>query len=339
MEQSESLVEMHELVKAMSGVIVSLGEQVSGLQSTVLALHEQIAAWSAPPPPPSSAPPPAAPSVYRPSTEPRAGPAPSSETRPSPTSRPNPNQALSSPSRRAYPSLPTDRSSVSYPTFPAPSLPFSPSRPYPPAHNTLRSPSTSVYAPQPIVPIPNPTFTQPWNPPESTVVDWDDVFIQAFLKKGKQPLAELIAKLEPPLLDRVLPNDPQAVSPLSQSVILTILHKYSEYLTTVPILSREFTASLAFIQRANRLLDKSVNPSFHVVQYPTLTDDRFFLNIKDPTLQQYIARVIASVGPNLIRVEEALLMRSDGSVDGGERERAFFGELVRGIRFSLAAPI
>jgi hypothetical protein len=145
-----------------------------------------------------------------------------------------------------------------YPPTGGQALPSFTSAPFgnPPQRSPLVQPMqihpASLAYPQPIGP--GPGGPPPFSPSNATyspapVIDWGDAFTEAFLSADPAALAHLTRRIGPNL-DAVLPDvppgsrpaGPEGRGPLSQAVLLTTVHKFTESLSrvraTMPMPSR-----------------------------------------------------------------------------------------------------
>lgn len=194
-EQSNALVETHSLVQDMSKTILALGTQVYDLQKMVAKLSSQVASSTS-----SSAPPPNLPSA------PTAAPPPSSSSH---LNGPPFHHHHQSPHVASHP-INVLPSTSAYPVH-------------------LRNPSSS--APQPQFTPLFPQQAQPQAqalPPLQDPADLDDLWTEALMDPNPSALPQLVSMISPQALDLMLPiSDAHGTSPLSQTVVLTLVHKVS----------------------------------------------------------------------------------------------------------------
>lgn len=220
-EQSGALVETNDLLSEMSTTIQALGKQVAELQATVVNLQHQVVAT--PQHPRHSSP---ASRVNEPLPQPpfhhaQAGHPPPHQLHQhhhSMSSAPFGNPPVRSP---MVPSIPVHPATLAYPQ------PVGPVQPPP-----LISPQGMQQYPPPPPPAPSTSI--------GAVTDWGDAFTEAFLSDDPSALSALTRRIGTNL-DAVLPEvsvaghpvGPDGRGPLSQAVLLTTIHKFTEFLPRV----------------------------------------------------------------------------------------------------------
>ncbi|CAL1704309.1 unnamed protein product [Somion occarium] len=141
-------------------------------------------------------------------------------------------------------------------------------QPQPPLHGPWFGPS--IAAPQashPAAPPPVPSQQPLRTPPPNASEEWDDMYLQVLASQDSRQLRELLARSNP---DVVMPmNGP---SPLSQAVVLTLVHRLTQLIGETPPVEEAFKTSIWWLHRASSTL-----------------------NTLDPLISPYVARVLPSV--------------------------------------------
>jgi hypothetical protein len=147
-----------------------------------------------------------------------------------------------------------------------------------PPSNTLPSPSVNGPPPPQAQSHPinvQPAFAaypQPPGPPPPTGlgalgnVDLDELWTETLMSPSPNALPELVSRISPEMLEMMLPLEGRGQTPLSQTVILTLTHKFTDLLSRTPLQSSLFPSALVFLQRAARILDPRVS---HRLRYPS----------------------------------------------------------------------
>ncbi|KAL7411443.1 hypothetical protein BDY24DRAFT_443082 [Mrakia frigida] len=278
-EQSNALIETHSLVQDMSKTILALGTQVLDLQKMVTKLQTQM------------------------------------ERQPIASSSSSATRIISSPP--AAPPLPSLNGPSSHhhqsPNVSSHTVVPPGSSAYPVHHRNPSLPPNLVQQPQPPFPMapPPPPQQQQQQPPP---MDLEDIWTETFMSNDPNALPAMISRISPQALDQMLPPDnSQAASPLSQTLILTLVHKFTDLLSKTNLQSSLFPTALLFIQRASRFLDP-----------------------RDPVVAPYSSRVLSVVLSTLSKIEESVV-RSAGTGEIGERERENVVRMLRGVMNELAS--
>ncbi|KAI0035754.1 hypothetical protein K488DRAFT_42648 [Vararia minispora EC-137] len=123
---------------------------------------------------------------------------------------------------------------------------------------------SSIPAPQASHPaLPPPTH----HSPPTQAEEWDDTYLAVLGTQDPRQLRELLARSNP---DIIMPLKGQ--SPLSQAVILTLVHRLSAAIGEISPVDESFKSSLWWLQRASAVL-----------------------NTSDPIISPYVARVLPNV--------------------------------------------
>ncbi|KAI6043065.1 hypothetical protein EDC04DRAFT_2866440 [Pisolithus marmoratus] len=141
---------------------------------------------------------------------------------------------------------------------------------------TIAAPQAShPIAPPPPPPAPASQRSPPTHPrPE----EWDDTYLSVLATQDAKQLRELLARSNPEV---VMPlNVP---GPLSQAVILTLLHRLAAVVGETPPVDEAFKSSLWWLQRAATVL-----------------------NINEPLISPYVARVVPNVKTMLNTTKQRL---------------------------------
>ncbi|THG95333.1 hypothetical protein EW026_g6298 [Hermanssonia centrifuga] len=159
-------------------------------------------------------------------------------------------------------------------------------QPSAPTHGPWFGPN--IAAPQashPAAPPPVPTQasharTPPMAPPE----EWDDTYLAVLGSQDTRQLRELLARSNPEV---VMPM--QGHCPLSQAVVLTLVHRLSAVIGETPPADESFKSSLWWLQRAVATL-----------------------NTNDPLISPYVGRVMPSVQQMLNTTKQRLAILPGG---------------------------
>jgi len=155
----------------------------------------------------------------------------------------------------------------------------------PPIHSTWYT-SPNIAAPQashPIAPPPPPPPAASQRSPAQSE-EWDDTYLAVLGTQDPKQLRELLARSNP---DIVMPlNNP---GPLSQAVILTLLHRLAGIVGETPPVDEAFKSALWWLQRAATVL-----------------------NINEPLISPYIARVVPNVKSMLNTTKQRLAILPGG---------------------------
>ncbi|KIK98818.1 hypothetical protein PAXRUDRAFT_823420 [Paxillus rubicundulus Ve08.2h10] len=146
----------------------------------------------------------------------------------------------------------------------------------------------NIAAPQashPIAPPPPPLPSSSQRSPPAPSEEWDDTYLAVLGMQDPKQLRELLARSNPEV---VMPlNGP---GPLSQAVILTLLHRLAAIVGETPPVDEGFKSALWWLQRASTVL-----------------------NINEPLISPYIARVVPSVKAMLNSTKQRLAILPGGS--------------------------
>lgn len=143
--------------------------------------------------------------------------------------------------------------------------------------------SPTIAAPQashPIAPPPPPPApaSQRSPPTQPQREEWDDTYLSVLSTQDPKQLRELLARSNPEI---VMPlNGP---GPLSQAVILTLLHRLAATVGETPPVDESFKSALWWLQRAATVL-----------------------NINEPLISPYVARVVPNVKAMLNTIKQRL---------------------------------
>jgi len=141
----------------------------------------------------------------------------------------------------------------------------------------------SIPAPQASHPaLPPPTQQTPPAPAEET---WDDSYLNVLATQDTRQLRELLARSNPEV---VMPLKGQP--PLSQAVILTLVHRLAGAIGESAPVDESFKSSMWWLQRAATVL-----------------------NTNDPLIAPYIARVLPSVQAMLNTTKQRIAILPGGS--------------------------
>ncbi|KIJ60640.1 hypothetical protein HYDPIDRAFT_98194 [Hydnomerulius pinastri MD-312] len=160
-------------------------------------------------------------------------------------------------------------------------------QPQQPMHGSWYS-SPNIAAPQashPIAPPPPPPPPASQRSPPARSEEWDDTYLAVLGTQDPKQLRELLARSNPEI---VMPlNGP---GPLSQAVILTLLHRLAAIVGETPPVDEAFKSALWWLQRASTVL-----------------------NINEPLISPYIARVVPNVKAMLNTTKQRLAILPGGS--------------------------
>ncbi|KAF9228666.1 hypothetical protein BS17DRAFT_772338 [Gyrodon lividus] len=157
----------------------------------------------------------------------------------------------------------------------------------PPIHGSWYA-SPNIAAPQashPIAPPPPPPPSSSQRSPPAQSEEWDDTYLAVLGTQDPKQLRELLARSNPEI---VMPlNGP---GPLSQAVILTLLHRLAAIVGETPPIDEAFKSALWWLQRAATVL-----------------------NINEPLISPYIARVVPNVKAMLNTTKQRLAILPGGA--------------------------
>lgn len=142
--------------------------------------------------------------------------------------------------------------------------------------------NANIAAPQASHPTAPPPV-QSHTPPVPTE-EWDESYLAVLGTQDLRQLRELLARSNP---EMVMPLN--SASPLSQAVILTLVHRLAAALGETPPVDESFKSTLWWLQRAASVL----NPS-------------------DPLISPYVARVVPSVQQVLNSTKQRLMILPGG---------------------------
>lgn len=154
--------------------------------------------------------------------------------------------------------------------------------PPPVLHNPQSWFNTNIAAPQashPTAPPPIQTHTPP-----APTEEWDESYLAVLGTQDLRQLRELLARSNPEV---VMPLN--STPPLSQAVILTLVHRLAAALGETPPVDESFKSTLWWLQRAASVL----NPS-------------------DPLISPYVTRVVPSVQQVLNSTRQRLMILPGG---------------------------
>ncbi|KAI9569057.1 hypothetical protein HD554DRAFT_2255678 [Boletus coccyginus] len=155
-----------------------------------------------------------------------------------------------------------------------------------PMHGSWYS-SPNIAAPQashPLAPPPPPPPLASQRSPPVQSEEWDDTYLAVLGTQDSKQLRELLARSNPEI---VMPlNGP---GPLSQAVILTLLHRLAGIVGETPPVDEAFKSALWWLQRAATVL-----------------------NINEPLISPYIARVVPNVKAMLNTTKQRLAILPGG---------------------------
>ncbi|THH32998.1 hypothetical protein EUX98_g1193 [Antrodiella citrinella] len=147
----------------------------------------------------------------------------------------------------------------------------------------------NIAAPQashPAAPPPVPSQSQllRTTPPLAQSEEWDDTYLAVLGSQDSRQLRELLARSNP---DLIMPLG--GGGPLSQAVVLTLVHRLSQLIGEVPPSDESFKSSLWWLQRAATVL-----------------------NTSDPLISPYVSRVMPSVQGMLNTTKQRLAILPGG---------------------------
>ncbi|KAF8136086.1 hypothetical protein EV363DRAFT_1318702 [Boletus edulis] len=192
--------------------------------------------------------------------------------------------SMPSQSLHRQPNLPPSSTQAAYTSQPLTG--FTQQTQAPPVHSTWYT-SPNIAAPQashPIAPPPPPPLAASQRSPPVQSEEWDDTYLAVLGTQDPKQLRELLARSNP---DIVMPlNSP---GPLSQAVILTLLHRLAGIVGETPPVDEGFKSALWWLQRAATVL-----------------------NINEPLISPYIARVVPNVKSMLNTTKQRLAILPGG---------------------------
>ena len=154
--------------------------------------------------------------------------------------------------------------------------------PPPVLHNSQAWFNANIAAPQashPTAPPPVQTHTPP-----APTEEWDESYLAVLSTQDLRQLRELLARSNPEV---VMPLN--STPPLSQAVILTLVHRLAAAVGEIPPVDESFKSTLWWLQRSASAL----NPS-------------------DPLISPYVARVVPSVQQVLNSTKQRLMILPGG---------------------------
>ncbi|KDQ60636.1 hypothetical protein JAAARDRAFT_31601 [Jaapia argillacea MUCL 33604] len=168
--------------------------------------------------------------------------------------------------------------------------------PYPPQQQQMQPTMHGAWYPQSIAapqashpaappPPPPPPPIVRHTPPTTQVEEWDDTYLAVLGTQDARQLRELLARSNPEV---VMPMSGQG--PLSQAVVLTLVHRLAATVGETPPVDESFKSSLWWLQRASSVL-----------------------NTSDPLISPYIARVLPNVQQMLNTTKQRLAILPGGS--------------------------
>ena len=155
--------------------------------------------------------------------------------------------------------------------------------PPPVLHNSQAWFNANIAAPQashPTAPPPVQSHTSP-----APTEEWDESYLAVLSAQDLRQLRELLARSNPEV---IMPLN--TTPPLSQAVILTLVHRLATALGETPPVDESFKSTLWWLQRAASVL----NPS-------------------DPLISPYVARVVPTVQQTLNSTKQRLMILPGGS--------------------------
>lgn len=155
--------------------------------------------------------------------------------------------------------------------------------PPPVLHNPQAWFNTNIAAPQashPTAPPPVQSHTSP-----APTEEWDESYLAVLSTQDLRQLRELLARSNPEV---IMPLN--STPPLSQAVILTLVHRLAAALGETPPVDESFKSTLWWLQRAASVL----NPS-------------------DPLISPYVTRVVPTVQQALNSTKQRLMILPGGS--------------------------
>ncbi|KAJ3475949.1 hypothetical protein NLI96_g11487 [Meripilus lineatus] len=121
-------------------------------------------------------------------------------------------------------------------------------------------------------------------PPPSQPEEWDDTYLAVLGSQDPRQLRELLARSNP---DIIMPLN--GSGPLSQAVVLTLVHRLSSLIGETPPVDDSFKSSLWWLQRASSTL-----------------------NTNDPLISPYVSRVLPNVQSMLNTTKQRLAILPGG---------------------------
>ncbi|KAL4250457.1 Enhancer of mRNA-decapping protein 4 C-terminal domain-containing protein [Abortiporus biennis] len=158
---------------------------------------------------------------------------------------------------------------------------------------TIAAPQASHPAAPP--PIPAQSNMLRNTPPMQASEEWDDTYLAILGTQDARQLRELLARSNP---DIVMPMNGNG--PLSQAVVLTLVHRLSQLIGDTPPVDESFKSSLWWLQRASSIL-----------------------NTSDPLISPYVSRVLPNVQSMLNTTKQRLAILPGGPL--AETARAIEG--------------
>ncbi|KAJ3556900.1 hypothetical protein NM688_g1771 [Phlebia brevispora] len=149
------------------------------------------------------------------------------------------------------------------------------------ASNIAAPQASHPAAPPPVPAQSNITRTPPMT---SQTEEWDDTYLAVLGSQDSRQLRELLARSNPEI---VMPLNGQC--PLSQAVVLTLVHRLSAVIGETSPADESFKSSLWWLQRASAVL-----------------------NTSDPLISPYVARVLPSVQQMLNTMKQRLAILPGG---------------------------
>ncbi|TFY75795.1 hypothetical protein EWM64_g8217 [Hericium alpestre] len=153
---------------------------------------------------------------------------------------------------------------------------------------------SSMPAPQashPVLPPPAPTHQ---SSPMQSEEPWDDIYLAVLGTQDPRQLRELLARSNPEV---VMPLT--GSSPLSQAVILTLVHRLAAAIGESAPVDESFKSSLWWLQRASAVL-----------------------NTNDPLIAPYVARVLPNVQAMLNTTKQRIAILPPGAPQAMETARS-----------------
>lgn len=154
--------------------------------------------------------------------------------------------------------------------------------PPPPVLHSQQWFNTNIAAPQashPAAPPPVQSHTSP-----APTEEWDESYLAVLSTQDLRQLRELLARSNPEV---IMPLN--TTSPLSQAVILTLVHRLAAALGETPPVDESFKSTLWWLQRAASVL-----------------------NTSDPLISPYVTRVVPSVQQVLNTTKQRLMLLPGG---------------------------
>ena len=94
-----------------------------------------------------------------------------------------------------------------------------------------------------------------------TTEEWDDTYLAVLGMQDTRQLRELLARSNPEV---VMPTT--GGGPLSQAVVLTLVHRLSQIIGETPPVDESFKSSLWWLQRAASTLNTHVGSCSHLIE-------------------------------------------------------------------------